>query len=193
MKVILSLMLLLAICSQVFSQSDDLYSIKFSANIPNSPEAINFSKFGIIPVTLYSGMPNVSVPLYEIHEGNIKVPITLSYYSKGFKPSEVSANTGLGWSLQSGGIITRIVRGQVDENPIMTDVYNYNGVADLKMKFEDFPEVSQMRYSQKILKEISTVLTDGEADIHTFNFNGYSGNFIIRNNEAILIPKQNIK
>src|ERR1035437_8394533 len=161
MKVILSLMLLLAICSQVFSQSDDLYSIKFSANIPNSPEAINFSKFGIIPVTLYSGMPNVSVPLYEIHEGNIKVPITLSYYSKGFKPSEVSANTGLGWTLQAGGIITRIVRGQVDENPPAMILTNYPD-GELNMKYEDFPDIFLHSHEQNILKEIFYGMSDGE-------------------------------
>jgi len=168
-------------------------SSKLSENIPNSPEAMNFSKYGLIPVTLYSGMPNVSIPLYTLKDGSLEVPITLSYHNKGYKPSEIANNTGLGWAVQAGGMITRIVRGQVDENPSMTSVDNYIGIAELKMKFQDYPDISKQRYSQKILKEISNGLSDGEPDIYTFNFNGYSGNFVIINGEAILMPKQNLK
>lgn len=167
--------------------------IKYSENIPSSPTAMNFTKYGVIPVTLYSGMASNSIPLYELQEGSINLPITLSYNNRGYKPSEYAGSTGLGWNVQAEGMVTRIVRGQVDENPEMVDINNYIGYADIKMKFEDFADISQSKYSQKILSEISSGITDGEPDIYTFNFGGHSGNFIIRNNEAIFMPKQNIK
>jgi hypothetical protein len=167
--------------------------IKYSENIPSSPTAMNFTKYGVIPVTLYSGMASNSIPLYELQEGSINLPITLSYNNRGYKPSEYAGSTGLGWNIQAEGMVTRIVRGQVDENPEMVDINNYIGYADIKMKFEDFADISQSKYSQKILSEISSGITDGEPDIYTFNFGGHSGNFIIRNNEAIFMPKQNIK
>jgi YD repeat-containing protein len=183
--------MLIAFYQTAFSQTSFPISTKLSESIPNSPEAINLNKFGLVPVTLYSGMTNVSIPLYEIQEGNIKVPITLSYYNKGFKPSEISGNTGLGWTLQSGGIITRIVRGQVDENPATDPVYDPE--SEFKMKYEDFPDILHQRFSQRLLKEISDGKSDGEPDIYTLNFNGYSGKFVLKNGQAYLTPKQNLK
>ena len=40
--------------------------------IPPAPEAASLGKYGIQPVTLYSGMTNVSVPITEIKTTKIK-------------------------------------------------------------------------------------------------------------------------
>ena len=44
-----------------------------------SPEAATLSEFGQIPVSHFTGQPEVSIPIYEIEAGDFKYPIALSY------------------------------------------------------------------------------------------------------------------
>lgn len=175
------------------AQSQNPIPTNFSEQIPSSPEAMSFTKFGTTPINLSSGVIDLSIPLYTLQEGDINLPIALSYYNNGYRPAELAPNTGYGWTLIAGGMITRIVKGQVDENPVMTSPSNYYTYADLDMKYEDFPDIFEHRFTQQVLNEIADGKTDGEPDIYQFNVNGISGNFIIKNKQAILIPHQNIK
>jgi len=52
--------------------------------IPPSPEAASLGKFGILPVTLYEGMPNRNVPIYEVKVGKLNLPISLNYNYNGY-------------------------------------------------------------------------------------------------------------
>jgi YD repeat-containing protein len=89
----------------------------FSVNIiPPSPEAAALAKYADIPVSLYSGIPQIAIPLYELHERKLTLPITLSYHASGNKVENMAPRTGLGWSLLSEGVVTRTVRGWPDEN-----------------------------------------------------------------------------
>ena len=83
---------------------------------PVAPNAFEFNKYGEIPVSKYTGVPNISIPIYTIDagEGDLKIPITLTYHSNGFRVSEESGWTGLGWTLNEGGTITQIVNGYDD-------------------------------------------------------------------------------
>jgi len=62
--------------------------------IPPSPTAASLGKYGNIPVSNYTGIPNISIPLYTIKSGEIELPITLSYYSSGIKVSEEASWVG---------------------------------------------------------------------------------------------------
>lgn len=83
--------------------------------IPPSPEAAAFGKYGAIPVSQYSGIPNISIPLYSLQYKGISVPIDLSYHAGGFRVSEDASRVGLGWTVNAGGLISRNVRGTRDE------------------------------------------------------------------------------
>jgi len=83
--------------------------------IPPSPTAYELGKFGQIPVGLFSGTPNINIPLHSFNSGDVTVPISLSYNSNGIKVDQISSDVGLGWSLNAGGVITRILRDEVDE------------------------------------------------------------------------------
>ncbi len=72
--------------------------------IPPSPTAASLGKFGDIPVSLSTGIPNISLPVWEIREGTISVPITLAYHASGLKVEEIPGWVGLGWALNAGGI-----------------------------------------------------------------------------------------
>jgi hypothetical protein len=77
----------------------------------HSPTAANLGLYGEIPVSYYTGMPNISIPLYEIQGKHITVPVNLTYHPAGIRPEIQPGPVGLGWSLQAGGVISRTVRG----------------------------------------------------------------------------------
>lgn len=81
---------------------------------PPSPEAASLGVYSAIPVNYYSGIPNVSIPLSEVKIKNIDLAINLSYYSGGIRASQEASSAGLGWVLNSGGVITRTKRDKDD-------------------------------------------------------------------------------
>src|SRR3982750_459283 len=70
---------------------------------PPSPNAAAFQKYGEIPVSPYTGIPDISVPVYTVQFRDISIPITLSYHASGIKVNEESSQVGLGWSINTGG------------------------------------------------------------------------------------------
>ncbi len=97
------------ICYCLFSKTGHA-QIKPAKIIPPSPEAAALGKYGDIPVSYYTGMANVSIPIYTIPLGELSVPINLNYSTNGIKVEEEASWAGLGWALQTGGVITRSVR-----------------------------------------------------------------------------------
>ncbi len=96
---------------------DDYYLDRFEAGqvIPPSPTASSLSKYVDIPVSLYTGVPEITIPIFNIENNKFRLPVYLSYHSNGNKASETASWTGLGWSLNAGGIITRSVKGLPDD------------------------------------------------------------------------------
>ena len=102
------------------------YSVQLSAQpinnytkdiSPTNPNAASLGKYVDIPVSLYTGVPNIGVPIYTIQEGPLSLPISLSYHASGVKINELASSVGLGWSLNAGGMISRTVLGLYDEEP----------------------------------------------------------------------------
>ena len=94
--------------------TNDFFSIP--KTYPVAPSAYEFMKYGEIPVSKYTGVPNISIPIYTIEAGpgDLQVPISLTYHSNGFKVNEEAGWTGLGWTLNTGGHIIQIVNGYDD-------------------------------------------------------------------------------
>ena len=106
------IIILLIIClSTLFAQSQDQSYSYTDKNTFLSPNASSLGLFGTIPVSLQNGTTNISLPVYEITDGPIKVPITLNYHSSGFRPDTHPGIVGSNWAINSGGVITRIVKG----------------------------------------------------------------------------------
>nr|WP_314499923.1 hypothetical protein [uncultured Chryseobacterium sp.] len=78
---------------------------------PQSPNATPFAYAGKYPVNMYKGVPIVDIPLFNFHDLNA----SLSYNIKSVKPSTIPTWVGLGWNLEIGGSVTRIVNSGVDE------------------------------------------------------------------------------
>ncbi|HEY4150749.1 MAG TPA: hypothetical protein VGM41_17545, partial [Chitinophagaceae bacterium] len=126
-------------------------------------------KFGEIPVGYYTGIPDISVPIYEINTGTLKLPISVSYHAGGIRVEEVASWVGTGWALNAGGVITRQQRGLADE-----DGGGFQAVHDSVTKFITgmSPDVQQ-----SYLDTITDGTMDSQMDIFTYNLGGESGKF----------------
>ncbi|WP_100074288.1 hypothetical protein [Chryseobacterium camelliae] len=87
-----------------------------------SPNAAALFRYSETPVSLYTGVPNITIPIYTIKEGDIEVPISISYHAGGIKVNDEASSVGLGWSLNAGGRVSHIVAGANDFN--MYGYYN---------------------------------------------------------------------
>lgn len=64
---------------------------------------------------LYTGTVNVSIPIYNYSVDGVNLDVSLSYNTSGIKVDQIASNVGLGWSLFTGGSISREVYGIEDE------------------------------------------------------------------------------
>jgi len=149
--------------------------------IPHSPEVEAMAKYGVLPVTQYTGMPQITVPIFDIKASGLTIPFALSYNYNGFKPMESASWCGLGWSVQGGGSIAKIIKGQPD------------GTRNTGNNYDDFINASGLLWSQPFLANVALGQIDAEPDIYIFNVAGYSGKFILIKGEAYLFPFQNVK
>jgi hypothetical protein len=101
----------LFISAVVFSQTDDYQTTHLSQTAPPSPNAASLGLYGAIPVGHYTGVPDISVPIYEIELDGKKFPVNISYHASGIKVSQEASVVGLGWTLNAGGCIVKEVRG----------------------------------------------------------------------------------
>jgi hypothetical protein len=81
---------------------------------PKSPDAAALFKYAETPVSLYTGVPDINIPLYTIKEGDIELPISISYHAGGIKVNDEASSVGLGWSLNAGGRVSQIISGVSD-------------------------------------------------------------------------------
>ncbi|MBA4260193.1 MAG: hypothetical protein C0446_13595 [Chitinophaga sp.] len=165
-------------------------NINMSINLPKmtpvSPEAASLGKYGQIPVSYYTGVPNISIPLYNIKTGDIQMPISVSYHSSGIKVDEMSSSIGLGWALNAGGVVTRSQRGLDDEVSFIN-----NGVDKARRLYNNLMSTTE---KNQYLLEIYRKQVDSEADIFYFNVGGISGKFFYtEQGNFVTIPRSDIK
>lgn len=98
------------------------YSVQFQA--PKVPEVYQMDKYGNLPINLYTGRPNINIPLYTIELGDIKIPLEIQYNSNGIRVDEEASRVGLGWYMDMP-MITQEVNGFNDFNFVnkMPDYY----------------------------------------------------------------------
>ncbi|WP_350284650.1 RHS repeat domain-containing protein [uncultured Croceitalea sp.] len=104
------LVCIVCIFSGIVGHSQDVPTV-----IPPSPEASSLGKFTEVPVSLYTGLPNISVPITTFEVGGRSFPVSLSYHARGVKVNEIASRVGIGWALNAGGAITRQTRHVADD------------------------------------------------------------------------------
>jgi hypothetical protein len=152
----------------------------------HSPNVSTLGKFGEVPVGYYTGIPNITIPIFEASSGPLRLPVSLDYHAGGVRVEEVASNVGLSWALQAGGVITRNVRGYPDYEGTWWNVASPNRIADYKNNYSIPPD--------ELLFAIENGHADGEADIFSFSFGTRSGRFILDQNNVDVhtLPKSKL-
>ncbi|MHC0441975.1 RHS repeat domain-containing protein [Flavobacterium sp. 3-210] len=176
---VLFLLFFIFISSSSIAQTD---TGKFLPNItPPSPTAGELGKFGNVPVGLFTGAANLSIPLISFKTKDLESPLSLFYGSNGIKVDEVATNVGLGWNLNFGGVITRTVRDKADEAQAAVYPPDNFSTASNEVRVQFYQAAGQSS-------------ADTEADIYSFNFNGNSGKFVYdKNGVPVFVNNQKIK
>lgn len=154
-----------------------------------TPEAASLGKYGEIPVSEYTGVPQIGIPIHTVKIGGLELPLSLTYHASGIKVAQEATWVGLGWDLQAGGCINRIVSGSYDKEytvntpwstwqrffgqqstPFCTlgDNSRWGGV-------EENP--NSLCYPMSLYQDL--LFGMGEPDIFQANFCGHSFSFIL--------------
>ncbi|MDB5004938.1 MAG: hypothetical protein JWQ34_3163 [Mucilaginibacter sp.] len=189
MKKYLLLVCYLLIVFNSYGQTEALYvtvaKSEFQAKqvIPPAPIAAELGKYGNVPVSLFTGTPSISVPLYELKGNSLSLPISLSYNASGFKPEELATWVGSSWSLNAGGVISRAVSGNPDVNN------NYFHASSNPLVHPDESDIAAF-YNYIDYAQGSVLET--QPDTYYYNFNGHAGKFLLTPVSNVIKKKQDM-
>ena len=156
----------------------------------------------------YTGVANIDVPIGTIECGALSLPISLNYNTGGNKVRDISSWVGFGWTLNTGGMITRRVAG----NPDDVAVYGSAGIiCNTRKGFlytredysqSDFEDIIDYYLNNPPTEPMSDLIVlpavgciDTEPDEFVFQVNGYSGTmrFNWEDEYPIIISKYDFK
>lgn len=188
--------------SQVIAQGPgfDVPKIETLVKVPPSPEAQAFTKYGNSAVNLYTGTPDVSIPIANLQGREINVPITLTYDASGIKVEQIATWVGLGWNLNVGGMVTRQVNGNPDDyisaNPSLKPFYSseiaseYNFVNGFTPAENITTAAGNLQRYFAFLNNVTRADIMGykyeiQPDTYSFNAMGVSGTLYIDYSQAV--------
>ena len=167
------------------SNSQTILNTRVEQMLPSS-ESISKIKSVIRPQEVYTGIPKISIPLWNNEHSNFV--INADYHAQGIQVNEEASSIGLGWSLNTGGVIARIVRGYPDDM--------------LNKGYLNISSAQKTLYNKDLSQYINTdviylnSLSDMDAtpDIFYYDFHGIKGKFVFDESGNILsIPQNNLK
>lgn len=159
------------------AQNDHIASPQ--AVLPSSDAIALIRQVGV-PVGNYTGVPNISIPVYALSGKDISVPLSLRYHSA--LAHEVPATSWVGnhWVLEGAGLITRVINGISD--------FETNGCIGSSL-----PE-NLSSASSSYINEAINGTSDTGPDIFYFNFAGYKGKFAFTpQGQLITDPSNHLK
>ena len=146
--------------------------------IPPSFNAAALIKYCDHPTGEQYGIPETKFMIGNVSNQDISIPISLEYHSIGIKVEEEATWAGLGWYLNAGGMITRIIRGENDLGVSeYDDLQKAKGYPfeHIKPCFDDCEENENTDFHKKVCAgEI-----DSDPDIFFFDILGVRGKFLL--------------
>lgn len=199
----------LVVCSKVFGQEIakpfDVPTPESLVKVPNSPEAQAFAKYGNTSVSMYTGSPDIAVPIATLQGRSINIPISLTYDASGVRVEQISTWVGLNWNLAAGGAVTRQANGSPDDYisamPAYEPFYYGQTKADYEFLLANTFQANQLyppgqldRYFD-LIEDIKEGDKEFQPDVYSFSINGVSGSLIIdyENETATCIERPEIK
>ncbi|HUH17861.1 RHS repeat domain-containing protein [Albibacterium sp.] len=74
--------------------------------IPQTPEGKWNDRFGEVPVSEYTGIPSITIPLHSVKLKDKDFSISLDYHAGGIKVTDEASWVGLGWNISNLGTIS---------------------------------------------------------------------------------------
>ncbi|MGM5630309.1 hypothetical protein O2K51_05355 [Apibacter raozihei] len=162
-----------------FSQRKDQYNIENLT--PPTPISESLGSYGNINVGLFTGSPDISIPIYTFKHGSNNYPIKATYSSNGVRVDEISKQLGLSWNLISTGVINRTIRKEPDETSSFFDL-------------EKFPAALSCQKNDPNLLIAIKPDYDTEKDVFTLTIPDIlSVKFILDKGKIIQLEPSNIK
>jgi hypothetical protein len=183
----------------LFSVPEAAFSQDLPDVIPPSPEAASFGKFSEVPVSHFTGVPNISVPITTVSVGEKTIPISIDYHARGIQVHEIASRVGMGWTLRAGGAVIRKTMSRPDDSSVDGFIGNYltNALAN-----QTFFTNSQTRANLVNTNASNNGGSSGNPDIdwfpdkYTIQAPGLSASFILDYNDwnsPLIQKKQNLK
>jgi hypothetical protein len=178
--------MLLAFSSVFCAMAQDNVADMTGKTLINSPNAAFFTKYGKVPVSLFNGIPDIKIPLYEVKVDNFSMPIYLSYYAKGIQPNSHAGWVGTGWNLFAGSVITRKINGAPDEWVIPYNFSNYTAGTGIGWYYQhsalnnpNWSSVAALSNYSGGIAIGTTGVSDAAPDEFDFDLNGITGAFFL--------------
>ena len=169
-----------------------------------SPEVNKFEQYMNMPVNLVSGTPQVSIPIYTLEYGGMTLPISLEYDASGVKVESIASSVGQNWSLNVGGVVSRIVKGAPDEgNPYnwtaqsLIDIngfYRDYGLTYLESKLNSYTNqsYSPTNFDNRAIEfgrwvaDLSHGVRDSQPDLFYFNTPQGGSKFVFNDQRQVV-------
>lgn len=183
----------------VLANAQDV-SVERNNRFLQSPNAAGLGIYGITDISPFTGLPDISIPVFSATQGDLTIKAELKYFGGGVKPEDHPGWVGQNWSLNVGGVITRKKNGELDEiyyaagfdHDLHAYLYKYGGLgggSDVfswdKNTYMDplfNSEVGQNQEYPSILSpdEFFFNLPNGKSGSFLLN---YSGNWVVKCNQ----------
>lgn len=205
--------------TKIAAQDASMYRGAGEATLPSvvnpSPNSSSLIRTISENVDLYTGKLSVNLPLYDLKARDIEIPISLSSNVNAHQINDVGSWVGLGWNLNAGGVITRVMKSLPDEyNGVVSSDFNKTGIGFLNLFTNE--GVCMECFSSPLDNFTAASLTDMTNTIHHgcwngsqdnldkyydlepdefyFQFAGFSGKFVFnKSGTPILTTEANLK
>lgn len=166
----------------LFGQGKEIKSDYYSNYIPKRPEVGSLGTFGNTTINYYTGLPEVSLNLFQLQGRELALPVSIGYDATGIRTDELSGSVGIKWILAAGGFVQRELKGLADER---TD----NGYLKYARETNYFAGINGSDWAQWSEKNER----DAMPDIFTIVIPGRTIRFVLdKNGVAHAIPRDNV-
>ncbi|OQP46234.1 hypothetical protein A4H97_31215 [Niastella yeongjuensis] len=145
-----------------------------------SPQSQAFTRYGDYPMSDYTGLTDITVPIHTVTGKKLSLPITMSFHSSGRMANEINGTLGIRWTMNCGGLITRTVKGAPDE---------WNMLTPYTIPLNSSPPTYDELYSACPDGKFDGPFYDSEFDIFSYSLpNGKNGHFVLKNENGQKVP-----
>lgn len=196
-----------SVITGIQAQSFDVVEDYKKVPTPPSPNASSLGKFGDVPVSPNTGVPDISIPIHTYTDGSkhLNLSVQLKYHAGGHKVEDMASNVGLGWALSAGGVIMRTMRGLPDESSagyIRTPALPLYNTTEFDSRIT--APSSGLSANEGIcqgnspadyiiIKQIAENVYDGECDLFNISVGNINEKFFFnKNGEIVFITPNNL-